>query len=303
MNPRTTPFLLAGAALMGLLALLLGRAPADDPRNAAPSARRILSVSKTSILQIRVKQDFWNTFTLSRASDGSWRLVEPSVEPALQSAVDRLIGALETLPALHVIDTPADDAERYREFGLWEPRLTITVTSSETQQTLLVGADANDGSGVYCTLEGRDDIYVTSTESVSIISAAYETYRHRSESFSSGSAGGLRIEDLAVGSGPAVRAGQSVSVQYTGRLEDGTEFDSSARQGRPFTFMIGARQVIQGWDEGVVGMRVGGKRRLTIPPDLAYGSAGRPPGIPPNATLVFEVELLSDSGDPHAPGL
>jgi FKBP-type peptidyl-prolyl cis-trans isomerase len=103
----------------------------------------------------------------------------------------------------------------------------------------------------------------------------------------------LKIEELAPGKGePAVR-GQQVSVHYTGWLQDGTKFDSSHDRGAPFNFKLGAGQVILGWDDGVAGMMPGGKRRLTIPPDLAYGRRGVRGVIPPNATLVFEVELLS----------
>jgi len=86
--------------------------------------------------------------------------------------------------------------------------------------------------------------------------------------------------------------GKTVKVHYTGTLTDGTKFDSSLDRGEPFTFQLGAGRVIKGWDEGVKGMRVGGKRKLTIPPDMGYGETGSPPKIPPNATLVFEIELL-----------
>lgn len=104
---------------------------------------------------------------------------------------------------------------------------------------------------------------------------------------------GLVIEDVAVGSGEAARAGQHVSVHYTGWLTDGTKFDSSKDRNDPFDFPLGARHVIAGWDEGVQGMQVGGVRKLTIPPNLGYGSRGAGGVIPPDATLVFEVELLS----------
>lgn len=103
---------------------------------------------------------------------------------------------------------------------------------------------------------------------------------------------GIEIEEIAAGSGAEARAGQRVSVHYTGWLTDGRKFDSSHDRGKPFGFELGAGQVIQGWDRGVVGMKVGGKRRLTIPPELGYGARGFPGAIPPNATLVFEVELL-----------
>lgn len=103
---------------------------------------------------------------------------------------------------------------------------------------------------------------------------------------------GLGIEELVVGAGAVAAAGQSVTVHYTGWLTDGTKFDSSKDRNDPFVFGLGQGQVIRGWDEGVQGMKVGGKRKLTIPADLGYGARGAGGVIPPNATLVFEVELL-----------
>lgn len=105
-------------------------------------------------------------------------------------------------------------------------------------------------------------------------------------------ASGLIIEELTVGTGAEAAAGQYVSVHYTGWLTDGSKFDSSKDRGDPFEFPLGAGHVIRGWDEGVQGMKVGGSRKLTIPPDLGYGPRGAGGVIPPNATLVFEVELL-----------
>lgn len=102
----------------------------------------------------------------------------------------------------------------------------------------------------------------------------------------------LKMEDTTVGTGAVAEAGKRVTVHYTGWLANGTKFDSSKDHGQPFTFQLGAGQVIKGWDQGVAGMKVGGMRKLTIPPDLAYGPNGAGGVIPPNATLVFEVELL-----------
>lgn len=105
----------------------------------------------------------------------------------------------------------------------------------------------------------------------------------------------IGIADLEVETGPAAENGDILSVHYIGTFEDGTVFDSSYDRGTPFDFQLGARQVILGWDLGLLGMKVGGKRRLEIPPELAYGETGRP-GIPPNSTLIFEVELLAIQG-------
>lgn len=103
---------------------------------------------------------------------------------------------------------------------------------------------------------------------------------------------GLSYEDTLEGSGASPRAGQIAVVHYTGRLTDGSVFDSSVTRNEPFSFALGRGQVIKGWDEGVATMKVGGKRTLTIPPDLGYGAQGAGGVIPPNATLVFDVELL-----------
>jgi FKBP-type peptidyl-prolyl cis-trans isomerase len=105
-------------------------------------------------------------------------------------------------------------------------------------------------------------------------------------------ASGLVVDELTVGNGVEAGAGKYVFVHYTGWLTDGSKFDSSRDRRQPFSFLLGRGQVIAGWDEGVQGMKVGGSRKLTIPPHLGYGAAGAGGVIPPNATLVFEVELL-----------
>jgi len=103
----------------------------------------------------------------------------------------------------------------------------------------------------------------------------------------------LQVVDLEVGEGPEAQVGQTLTVHYTGWLADGTKFDSSVDRDQPFRFTLGAGKVIKGWDQGIVGMKVSGKRKLTIPPELAYGESGYGEAIPPNSTLIFEVELLA----------
>lgn len=104
---------------------------------------------------------------------------------------------------------------------------------------------------------------------------------------------GLMYTDEKEGTGPAAKAGDRVVVHYTGWLKDGTKFDSSHDHGKPFEFPLGAGKVIKGWDQGIAGMKVGGKRKLIIPPQLGYGMQGAGDAVPPNATLIFEIELVS----------
>ena len=126
--------------------------------------------------------------------------------------------------------------------------------------------------------------------------AAPKDAEKKSESKMQKSPSGLQYEDTVVGTGAAPRDGQTLVVHYTGWLWEngakGSKFDSSVDRGKPIEFVLGAHRVIKGWEEGVGSMKVGGKRTLLIPPQLAYGAPGRPPVIPPNSTLLFEVELV-----------
>jgi peptidylprolyl isomerase len=134
-------------------------------------------------------------------------------------------------------------------------------------------------------------LFITATPSAQVLRAAEGGPGKMVETTS-----GLKYVDNQVGTGATATSGHKVSVHYTGWLDQngakGKKFDSSVDRGQPFSFNLGAHQVIKGWDEGVAGMKVGGKRTLTIPPDLGYGSRGAPGAIPPNATLIFDVELL-----------
>ncbi len=117
-------------------------------------------------------------------------------------------------------------------------------------------------------------------------------YRSSEPANASTTPSGLKYVDQVVGTGASPKKGQRVTVHYTGRLQNGTKFDSSVDKGAPYEFAIGTGTVIKGWDEGIMSMKVGGKRHLIIPPSLGYGATGRPPTIPPNSTLEFDVELL-----------
>ncbi|MCX7011094.1 MAG: DUF4340 domain-containing protein [Candidatus Sumerlaeota bacterium] len=178
MNRKATPILLAAVAVLSLMAYFSERTPAPPRGSAAhASGPRILDVAQEDMQQVSVKRDYWNSFTLARQNDGSWNLIDPSTEPASLEAVRRLLGALESLPALTTIDLPSDDTERYREYGLWEPRLTVTVVALDKDYTLVFGSDTPDGKGVYCAVQGQKKVYATSTNAVTSLSADLSTYR------------------------------------------------------------------------------------------------------------------------------
>jgi len=141
-------------------------------------------------------------------------------------------------------------------------------------------------------IESRRSMYKLTSGSPFVAARQEIRFPHTGSANVNTTSSGLQYEDLQEGTGDVASSGQSVEVHYTGWLTNGTKFDSSLDRGKPFGFKLGAGQVIKGWDEGVAGMKVGGKRKLQIPAALAYGSRGAGGVIPPNAELVFDVELL-----------
>jgi peptidylprolyl isomerase len=147
--------------------------------------------------------------------------------------------------------------------------------------------------GLAVLLTACDQAKTTSTTTTSAPTTTTGSTPMFDEKNATTTASGLKYIDEVVGTGAAPKAGQQVTVHYTGTLTDGSKFDSSRDRSQPFTFVIGQGQVIKGWDEGVLTMKIGGKRHLIIPPSLGYGARGAGGGlIPPNATLIFDVELL-----------
>jgi hypothetical protein len=294
MNRKMTPILLAAALALGLITYVSERPTATDGASATATAgTRVLDIDPADILQIRVRRDYWNSYTLKRTADGSWQLTEPSLEPASGESVNRLVDALGNLAVLNTIDLPSDDSERHREYGLWEPSMEVTVTTGAGERTLIFGTQTSDGQGTYCAESGHDRVWVTPAGTAKQVAVDASMFRISHAAAASQPSAELKIEDIALGTGEPLHAGQIATIHYRGTLADGTEFDSSAKHGKPMPVKVGAHQVIQGWDLGLVGMRTGGKRRLIVPPELAYGPKGRPPAIPPNATLTFELELVS----------
>ena len=163
-----------------------------------------------------------------------------------------------------------------------------SIDAGETESTKVPEASSGDGATVVPAEKPGDSGAADSVEA----SPGEKSFGSETEEEVVITESGLQIKDLVVGTGEQARAGATVSVHYTGRLVDGTKFDSSVDRGTPFEFQLGQGRVIKGWDEGVATMRVGGKRELTIPPELAYGDRGAGALIKAGATLVFEVELL-----------
>ena len=177
MNRKATPILLAAVVLMSALAFYLDRPrrEAAAPQRTA-SGKTVLSIRQEDVTQIRVKRDYWNSYTLAKSADGTWRLVEPSAEPASEAAVRKLLNALESLPATSVIDLP-HDSDRRREYGLWTPSVEVAVSVPQGEQILIVGTPTADGKGIYCARMGQDAVYVTTAESLQVLSQELAAYR------------------------------------------------------------------------------------------------------------------------------
>jgi FKBP-type peptidyl-prolyl cis-trans isomerase len=163
-----------------------------------------------------------------------------------------------------------------------------TTSSTAPATTQSTGSNSKGSSSTTTTTTGTTSTTSSSTTTTGATSSTDAATAGKEITMPNG----LKYVDMKVGDGQLAETGMTAQVHYTGWLTDGTKFDSSVDRGQPFSFKLGAGQVIRGWDEGVKGMRVGGKRKLTIPPDLGYGAAGAGGVIPPNATLVFDVELL-----------
>ena len=177
MNRKMTPWLLLSVLILGAAAWWSQHTRQANAGSNKSKANRVLPVESDALTQVRVRQDYWNNFVLLRRPNGSWDLVEPSSEPANQETVNRLIDTLTSLPALKTLDMPANDSERYRQFGLWSPRLTVTLYTTEREHTLIFGGEADDQSGTYCVVQGKDEVHLTLSDAMQILSAELSAYR------------------------------------------------------------------------------------------------------------------------------
>lgn len=180
--------------------------------------------------------------------------------------------------------------------------LSLLVVGCGNDEAATSGAGASDGATTSATTATPDGAAETpaiagppappETPAPAAGGGAFDTKPFKATVPARTTPSGLKIEDMTIGKGATAETGKKAVVHYTGTLTNGTKFDASRDRNEPFPFTIGAQEVIAGWDEGVAGMKVGGRRKLTIPASIAYGADGRPPVIPPNATLVFDVELM-----------
>lgn len=177
MNRKATPLLLVAALILGIAAWWSHQVRTGASGRTPSRAGLLLPVHPQDLIQVRLRRDFWNTFTLTRGPDTAWQLIEPAREPADATAVELLLQALTSLPVLRRIDLPGDDTEHYRQYGLWEPRLTVQILTADRQDVFLFGDETSDGTGVYCVHEGRDGVYVTSAAAFNSIETDPDRYR------------------------------------------------------------------------------------------------------------------------------
>ena len=177
MNRKATPLLLAATLLLGIAAWWSHRSHPDGPGRSPSRAGLLLPIHPQDLIQVRLRRDFWNTFTLARGADTAWELIEPAREPADAAAVEVLLQTLTSLPVIRRIDLPGDDTEHYRQYGLWEPRLTVQVLTGHRQEVLQFGDETSDGTGVYCIREGVDGVFITSAAAFSALETEPDKFR------------------------------------------------------------------------------------------------------------------------------
>ena len=178
MNRQTTWILLVITVLLAMMIFITDQTRTHRQNAVQQSKTAIVLNCKASDVQvISVKRDYWNSFTLRKTPEGTWKFIDPSDEPASMPAVNQLLGMLESLPRITVIDLPMNDSERYKEYGLWQPREQITVSAGEKEYILLLGADTKDETGVYCAILGQDNVYVTSQEAYKRLAMDMVSYR------------------------------------------------------------------------------------------------------------------------------
>lgn len=177
MNRQTTWVLMVVAFFLAVVVVVSDWK--RTPRQNGTVSKRpvILNVKSSDIQIVSVKRDYWNSFTVRKTPDGSWKLVDPVDEPALVTAINQLLGTLESLPVITTIDLPMNDSERYKEYGLWQPREQITLSTGDKEYTVLLGADTKDGKGIYCAILGQDNVYVTAQDAFKRLAVEMESYR------------------------------------------------------------------------------------------------------------------------------
>lgn len=267
-----------GAVLAGLMLMILSSIASPQTKSKPARGRQSSPMSTNAEQALRDAEHQWmeafknrDRNTLNRVLDEGFFFTDD------QGQVFTKAQYIDAATRAMVVESYKSDDMTIRIFGdtavvagRWTGKITI---------------DGQDASGAF----RYTDTFVRRVGRWRAI--ASQNTRMPPQSVTTGS--GLKYVDLVIGSGESPKKGQTVTVHYTGTLENGKKFDSSVDRGQPFVFPIGMGRVIKGWDEGVMSMKVGGKRKLIVPPDLAYGTRGAGGGlIPPNATLIFEVELL-----------